>query len=568
MVGFGAVLDRSQRQAWSTAYLDYEGLKSILKHLNNAVLDNSERLTNHPPPNGRSYTNDHTTDDVVIIDDNVRQYSKAFMNKLHVEIEKVTLFCLSRLGDLAHSLGTLRFDETTNNTNNRRIAFAPTLDVAENGVDDHNDEEWRVESSQQLGERQSLLPKTNMPQQQRTTSSLWKSNDIMFHSETLSIHRRSSNDDNNTTNIDKFGTYARIGVELLHLLKFATLNAVGIRKIVKKYEKTFLLHPLVHERGISDVILNVDNSSSSCHDRLVHLTSNTSFNTIYASLIDALAESNNDNESMVTNGGGSSTTKHRRGLSESMKRSREAVIQYLQQPRNNEDNGNSGHKSRSILQLECTILSINAIQDFVHAVSAPFQGYLSRKAMIGPGGSDNGGELSASNKRAIDVLVSFDPQFILEMNEGELSDWCTRAASKVGSKKQGQQHTRDPSSTTTINLNDLTTKDRSWGGVNNVTLVINLLSVVLYTVNYYIISPTANSYAILLGTEGAYGATLIGGKCFHEYLCLKESMIFILFPSLTDIVIACTQTQHHLSRHYSLPSCIRYGTHDFRFVQH
>ena len=95
------------------------------------------------------------------------------------------------------------------------------------------------------------------------------------------------------------------------------------------------------------------------------------------------------------------------------------------------------------------------------------------------------------------------------MNEVELSEWCTRAASKAGSKKG---HTRDPSSTT-INLDVLTTtKDRSWGGVDNVTLVINLLSVVLYTVNYYIISPTANSYAILLGTEGAYGATLIGGK--------------------------------------------------------
>ena len=510
MVGFGAVLDRSRRQVWSTAYLDYEGLKLILDHLDDAVLDNSERLTNHHP-NARR-VNDAT--DVVIIDDNVRLHSKEFMNKLHVEIEKVTLFCLSRLGDLAHSLGALRFDETNSNNkndNNRRgVLFAPTLDRAENGLDDHEEEKWRVES-QPMGERQSLIPRKNTPptyinnnnvtpRQQRTASSLWKSNDVMFHSETLSIHRRSSRDDDDNT-MDKFGVYARIGVELLHLLKFATLNAVGIRKIVKKYEKTFLLHPLVHERGISDVILNNDNS---IHDRLLHLTSNASFNTVYASLIDALAESNDESISTNTNGG--SSKHHRRGLSESMKRSREAVIQYLQQPRN--DDEDTVHKSRSILQLECTILSINAIQDFANAVSAPFQEYLSRKAMIVRGGTDTG-DLGSSNKRAIDVLVSFDPQFILEMNEVELSEWCTRAASKAGSKKG---HTRDPSSTT-INLDVLTTtKDRSWGGVDNVTLVINLLSVVLYTVNYYIISPTANSYAILLGTEGAYGATLIGGK--------------------------------------------------------
>lgn len=506
MVGFGAVLDRSRRQVWSTAYVDYEGLKSILDHLDDAVLDNSERLSS------TRYTTDSTVDDVVvgIIDDNVRQYSKVFMNKLHVEIEKVTLFCLSRLGDLAHSLGALRFDETSSNNNNRRgvvVVFAPTLDRAENGLDDdHEEEEWRVES-QPMGERQLLIPRENNPPtyidnnnnnvtpRQRTASSLWKSKDIMFHSETLSIHRRSSNDyDDNT--MDNFGIYARIGVELLHLLKFATLNAVGIRKIVKKYEKTFLLHPLVHERGISDVLLKDDNSS---HDRLLHLTSNASFNTIYASLIDALAECNDE---PITNSGGS--FKHRRGLSESMKRSREAVIQYLQQPRDDED---TVHKSRSMLQLECAILSINAIQDFANAVSEPFQVYLSRKAMIGRGGTDTG-DLGSSNKRAIDVLVSFDPQFILEMNEVELSEWCTRAASKAGSNKG---HTHDPSSST-INLDVLTTKDRSWGGVDNVTLVINLLSVVLYTVNYYIISPTANSYAILLGTEGAYGATLIGGK--------------------------------------------------------
>ena len=165
MVGYGAVLDRSRRPVWSTAYLDYEGLKSILNHLDDAVLDNSERLSHHHR-NARRY-NDTTTDVVVTIDDNVRLHSRAFANKLHVEIEKVTLFCLSRLGDLAHSLGALRFDETNssnNNDNDRRGAvFAPTLDRAENGLDDHEEEEWRVEQSQpHMGtERQLLIPRKN-----------------------------------------------------------------------------------------------------------------------------------------------------------------------------------------------------------------------------------------------------------------------------------------------------------------------------------------------------------------------------------------------------------------------
>jgi hypothetical protein len=45
-----------------------------------------------------------------------------------------------------------------------------------------------------------------------------------------------------------------------------------------------------------------------------------------------------------------------------------------------------------------------------------------------------------------------------------------------------------------------------------VSMIINLLSTLLYTVNYYIVTPTANHYAIKLGTDGAFGATLVSRK--------------------------------------------------------
>ena len=268
---------------------------------------------------------------------------------------------------------------------------------------------------------------------------------------------------------------------------------IQIRKIVKKYEKAFLENPLVRDERISEVKLN----GNSSHDRLLQLTNTQSFNSIYASLLDALAEC----DMAVMESMGISRS-HRRGLSEPILRSVGTAIQFMQQTKNGAE-----RDSLSLLQLECTVLSINAIQDFANAISKPFQVFLSRKAMIGAG--KDRGDLGSSNKKAIDVLVSFEPHFILEMSERELHEWCQRAAAKSTARKK---HRRDPSG---YDNPFLAMEDRAWGGVDNASLVINLLSVLLYTINYYIISPTANHYAILLGTNGAYGATLIGGEIVY-----------------------------------------------------
>jgi hypothetical protein len=226
MVGFGAVLDKSRRPAWGNAYLDYEGLKTILYRLEEVVVENAARL---------SFQSQHLTPDFPgeITDEDVRRYSNEFMSKLHSEIEKVTLFCLSRFGDLAHSLGALRFDKDT-------LYEYP----------DEDDDDDDVESAKKIGaliveaenetkggelrgglvfnnpgERDALLPAaarrrsySDMPPSRR------RANANLFHNENLST----CNDFG-----DKFSVYAELGVELLHLLKFSCLNAVGVRFIVR-----------------------------------------------------------------------------------------------------------------------------------------------------------------------------------------------------------------------------------------------------------------------------------------------------------------------------------------------
>lgn len=171
--------------------------------------------------------------------------------------------------------------------------------------------------------------------------------------------------------------------------------------------------------------------------------------------------------------------------------------------------------------------------------------------MIGAG--KDRGDMGSSNKKAIDVLVSFEPQFILEMSKRELHEWCQRAAARSTAHTK---HSREPSA---IDNPFLTKEDRDWGGIDNASLIINLLSVLLYTINYYIISPTANHYAILLGTDGAYGATLIGGEFKWHIDCDYHYFISIF------TLILCAQ-QHLLSQRCFQPSCIRYGIHVSHFV--
>ncbi len=242
---------------------------------------------------------------------------------------------------------------------------------------------------------------------------------------------------------------------------------------MKKYEKAFIEFPLVTGESLHDTVALNENSS---YDRLLSLSNDQSFSVIYASLQDALVEAQNAILAST-------------GLSKSL------LDSFL----NSKTMARKFKDSNELLRLECTVSSIQAIRDFANDVSKPFQVFLSRKAMIGAG--KDRGEIGSANKKAIDVLVLFEPDFILDMSDAELHEWWLRISKKPTLHEYAS-----------IDNPFLTAQDRYWGGVDQLSMGINLFSILLYTINYYIISPTANHYAILLGTSGEYGATLIGGK--------------------------------------------------------
>ena len=89
MVNFGDSLRNARRPGWEDAYLDYEGLKALRNRL-------EDFLVNAEP-------------DSPDLHQVYFEMRGEFANKLHSEIEKVSLFSLTRLGELANAVGVLRF---------------------------------------------------------------------------------------------------------------------------------------------------------------------------------------------------------------------------------------------------------------------------------------------------------------------------------------------------------------------------------------------------------------------------------------------------------------------------
>lgn len=149
MVNFGDLLAKSKRPGWENAYLDYEGLKDVGRRVRRLLAERERHLTGDPAQD--------STITSARLEEDLHCYSAQFTAKLHQEIEKVTLFCLAMLGDLAHSLGALRFDESQLSA--AKHNDMDTCERCDSALDEieHGDEKNDV-TPESLGELASLLP--------------------------------------------------------------------------------------------------------------------------------------------------------------------------------------------------------------------------------------------------------------------------------------------------------------------------------------------------------------------------------------------------------------------------
>ncbi len=269
-------------------------------------------------------------------------------------------------------------------------------------------------------------------------------------------------------NLDR---YAALSVEMAHLLKFICINAIGIQKILKKYNKIF-------ERIDEPHCYSVEN------DHLQLLANSQSIMAIHASL--------------------------------------QAVLDDCYKRENLSD----PDVALDLLRFQCIMECISILKKNASLIHLPFMDFLSKQSMILTGA--NFGGMDGVGRRALQWLLKLEPQTIRQMNRSQLQRMWQKWSSEsefVSSHLDGglpYGHRRIPTYVGDEALKamkdpmaeDPTQAKWAWGGVSGVSMILNLLSILLYTINYYIVAPTANHYAISLGMDGAFGATLIGASSF------------------------------------------------------
>lgn len=288
---------------------------------------------------------------------------------------------------------------------------------------------------------------------------------------------------NHSPNNDSLDFYLAIGIELLYLLQYVGVNALGVRKILKKYKKTV--------QKLDDSKHTYWLGSKSEND--VHLQQLATSQTVMA--IEASLQS--------------------------------ALVQFYY---TNQALDSDPERKLKYFRLQSVIQASHILRKHSEIVNHPFKDFLGRKAMI------NLGDMNGITKGAVNNLLAFDPKALLSYDTENLEELWQEWLPQFNQWKQRRSHLAETDDWSRLvdptraimtflqneeddvyNLRQRTKTDeviltKTWGGVDRVGMIINLVSILLYTINYYIVAPTANRYAILLGQDGAYGATLIGAS--------------------------------------------------------
>jgi hypothetical protein len=321
-------------------------------------------------------------------------------------------------------------------------------------------------------------------------------NVVKLFSNEVSIFRRFNTEKNRNLMKDDIEMYLILGVELLFLIQFVGVNTLALRKVLKKYNK-------IIRRLNKPEYYYVMGGKDDFH--LHQIANSQSLSAIHSSLQSALVKFYLNDKLLTT----------------------------------------ESERELKLFRFQSIIQASYVIRENSEVVNQPFKDFLSRKAMINTGSSLGG--IEGSEMRAMNEVLNFSPIAMLTCNIEELDLMWTRWIPQYEAWKNEQSVYKD----TPLRLKDITIyamevledeeidwhalsrkgsllheskskeygfEEKAWGGMDMPSMILNLLSILLYTVNYYIIAPTANHYAVVLGKDGAYGATLIGTSSFSAII--------------------------------------------------
>jgi len=552
MVAYGDALRLSRRPGWEEAYIDHQNLQVALRTLE------TERTS--PTSSSSPSCSDHNMKDNKNQQDDVNKHTQRnnkdknknkkplppFEILLEREIEKVSFFALHQQGEIAQHIGALRLlqlgrpwfrvavDPTSQAFRQLRQGASVTAVTASKRrfrLDDNDSDDDEYEEDKDKGaddEETALLSPTlstsSFPKSSSATVE-YPTRPIFPAMSTSSSSAASSSLSSSTDDMDLILAFTHWGIELLHIQRYVSINTVGIRKIVKKYLRR--------------------NRRQQQRSNVEHLESTTATSDttaiIKANLMATFPATRSHGKQLASMGASI------QALYETLN----MACALLQQPnKENKKNGTSSSPSRgdhhtddaryyAWIRLYCTVALIEVLQTFADRTIESFSAFLSSQSMIA--------QQEDLSREALTMILRCQPDILKEMEPDQLDAWFTR------------QQMADGLLETFRSTQDGATKGYAWGGVDSFSLALNLLSTLLYTVNYYIVAPTANRYAILLGVDGAFGATLVGASslsalataflfsAWYTRFSFRSALVFsAVCPCIGNLLYAIAISYHSL----------------------
>jgi hypothetical protein len=333
--------------------------------------------------------------------------------------------------------------------------------------------------------------------------------------------------------VDEADAYTHIGTEVLHLLRFICVNAMAARKILKKHDKLLSKKMLGTYYESPDPQLTSSKSEShrlsgGVDSHLRALCNGAGIAAITASLLAALGEfqtAHNRAEeisrhaaratSSASNGGYHSLKldAHPHTLVSSFSPLRTSLSQSSSSDVLNPNLSDippprlaSRDPSTVVLlpidKLRNTVSSITTVRLVADIAYHPFEAFLSRRALTITG--NKLGDMGGASVDALAFLLKYDPATAPYTPASEM--W-TAASHNPNLPNSGE---------TMPSLDSPFDSPARQAEVNE---ILNLLSVFLYTTNYYIVSPTANSFAELLhAPNSSFGGALVGAASTSAFI--------------------------------------------------
>jgi len=476
-----------------------------------------------------------------------RQLAERFLGRLQSEVEKISLFSLARQGELADTIGSLRFGEQTlrgNTTlNDDRYSqhlrdassAAAALDTISYTNDPHylhpsassssNDEsEDNNERANNTEHRYVRNPSSTAPTRRgvKSFSRSQRRNDFYHqldsppHSSNQPMFHRwdlfAGEDLMLSTGVDEADAYVNVGVELLHLLRYISINAMAVRKVLKKHDKLLFKCMLGQNENsdkyppecIDETSLERKRLSGGADCHLQNLTNSISVDAIFESLQSALCEYQYEESRADTlkksKVGMNTGFKLFKGSERSWKTTESFEPPNTRALSDTEYENNSKASSDylslpnlSLNRLEWTVMTISSLRDASKVVNAPFHAFFHRSALVVAGQDLRG--LHGSSREALDLLLRFHPDEILDR------------FLPSGTPLTKARHRKAPSFDFSVptDLRFDTSEKFDW-----LTHYLNVMSSFLFTMNYYIVVPSAPEFVSYLGYHPSFAGALIG----------------------------------------------------------